>query len=163
MGGGSGEKKKKGKIFAFVCICPSKPALKIVWGNASIKLQITEQSTYWTGAGKLGRERNEEELILLARIGVAALWTVTWGRREFLGSFDRCWIKRLHLSFLDTHNDLCYFLGLLEMDVSSIKWNTTQSRNLRWFNKGQNIQVSHALSYLIITTTLWKSFFCFFF
>ena len=92
---------------------------------------------------------------------MAALWTGTRGRREFLGSFDRCWIRRLHLSFLDTHNDLCYFLGLLEMDVSPIKWNTTQSRNFRWLNKGQNIQVSHALSYLIVTTTLLKSLFCF--
>ena len=161
---GNGEEEKKGKIFAFVCICPSKPALEIVWGNASIKLQITEQSTCWTGAGTLGRERNKEELIILAKIGVGTLWTGTRGRREFLGSFDRCWIRRLQLSFLDIHNDSCYFLGLLEMDVSPIKWNTTQSRNFRWLNKGQNIQVSHALSYLIVTTTLWKSLFgCFLF
>lgn len=163
MGGGNEEEEKKGKIFAFACICPSKPALEIVWDNASIKLQITEQSTCWTGAGTLGRERNEEELIILAKIGVATLWTGTQGRREFLGSFDRCWIRRLHLSFLDTHNDLCYFLGLLEMDVSPIKWDTTQSRNFRWLTKGQNIQVSHALSYLIVTTTLWKSLFGFVF
>ena len=82
---------------------------------------------------------------------------------EFLGSFDQCWIRRLHLSFLDIHNDLCYFLGLLEMDISPIKWNTPQSRNFRWLNKGQNIQVSHALSYLIVATTLWKSLFGLFF
>lgn len=28
--GGNGEEEKKGKIFAFACICPSKPALEIV-------------------------------------------------------------------------------------------------------------------------------------